>query len=134
MPQGALHEREGIVQDRPGLRLHAVQIEASNKTAAAAGAWTSFGLLPFEDWLAQNHIESVLAYNLLWASAVMVFFILPAYFFVLGRSSEPFSRTWFINPADRARYLVIAKRLFVWFISAGVVGSLWSLVLLLMTN
>lgn len=113
---------------------HAMQIEASNKTAAAAGAWTSFGLLPFEDWLAQNHIDSGLAYNLLWASAAIVFFILPAYFFVLGRSSGPFSRTWFIDSADRARYVVVAKSLFVWFISASIVGSLWSSVLLLLTK
>lgn len=111
-----------------------MQIEASNKTAAVAGAWTSFGLVPFEGWIAQNHIDSGLAYNLLWASAAIVFFILPIYFFVFGRSSEPFGRTWFIKPADRARYVVVAKRMFVWFISAGIVGSLWSSVLSLRTK
>ncbi|WP_143012441.1 hypothetical protein [Variovorax sp. EL159] len=103
-----------------------MQIEASIKTAAVAGAWASFGLVPFEGWMAQHPIDSALAHNLLWLSAALMFFILPAYFFVFGRGSEPFGRTWFIDPAERARYAVIAKRMFAWFISAGIVGSLWS--------
>jgi len=113
---------------------HTMQIEASNRTAAAAGAWTSFGLVPFEGWMTQDHIDSGLAHNLLWASAAIVFFVLPAYFFVFGHGSEPFSRTWFMDPAERARYAVIGKRMFAWFISAGIVGLLWSSVLSLVAK
>ncbi|MGQ3055391.1 MAG: hypothetical protein ACT6S0_26685 [Roseateles sp.] len=111
-----------------------MQIEASNRTAAVAGAWASFGLVPFERWMTQHHIDSVLAHNLLWASAATVFFILPLYFLVLGHGSEPFRRAWFIDPADSARYAVTAKRMLAWFVSAGIVGSLWSSALSLLAK
>src|SRR5437870_7166749 len=104
-------------------------IKATQCTAAIAGAWAAFGLVPFEMWMHRHSGGSQLSNNLLWLSAAVVFFLLPGYFLVLGSDNEPFSRTWFLDPEERARYAVITKRVFVWFVSAGAIGSLWSLLL-----
>ncbi|MBS0176218.1 MAG: hypothetical protein JSR64_19475 [Nitrospira sp.] len=105
-------------------------IEASQKSAALAGAWASFGLVPTESWLdLHKNTMPVASSNVLWLIAALVFFLVPGYMFVIGSSSAPFSRLWFLEPEERARYAVVAKRMFVWFVSAGATGVLWSLVL-----
>jgi len=72
---------------------------------------------------------SVLSTNLLWVAGAVVFFFVPAYLFVVGRDNGPFSRLWFLNSEERARYAVIFKRMFIWFVSAGATGLACSLVL-----
>jgi len=103
-------------------------VEATSKSAAVAGAWSAFGLIPFDAWLEHHKSISVLSYNLLFLLAALVFFFLPAYFLVIGKGNEPFSRTWFMNREERARYWVIVRRMFVWFLSAGAFGAVWSLI------
>ena len=106
-----------------------MRFEPSNRSAAAAGAWSALGLVPFEAWMDRLGRISTLEHNLLWGGAVVVFFLGPAYFLVLGHGSEPFARTWFLDAGERARYAVVAKRMVTWFVSAAVVGICWSLIL-----
>jgi hypothetical protein len=111
-----------------------MHIEASHKSAAIAGAWTVFGLVPFEMWMDHHKTPSVLANNVLWLAATAVFFFVPCYLLVLGHGNEPFSRTWFLDPEERARYGVIVKRVLIWFVSAGAVGVVWSAVLSILVS
>ena len=104
-------------------------VRATQVTAAIAGAWAVFGLVPFEMWMEHHKSGSVLLSNLLWLLALLVFFLVPAYYFVLGQATEAFDRLWFKDPEERARYAVLVKRMLIWFVTAGVVGSLWSLLL-----
>ena len=103
-----------------------MSITASRKTAAIAGAWAVFGLLPFDSWMEHHKASSVLLHNSLWLAALAVFLFVPAYVFVLGRGNAPFSRTWFLDRAERARYGVIVGRMLVWFASAAAFGLIWS--------
>ena len=79
-------------------------------------------------WMDKHGPSSTLASNTLWLLAAAVFLFIPVYFLVFGRH-EPFQPNWFMNKEERARYGVIAKRMFVWFVSAGAVGVAWSGVL-----
>ena len=83
------------------------------------------GFIPFDMWMERHGPSSVLASNTLWLLAAAVFLFIPVYFLVFGRH-EPFQRDWFMNKEERARYGVITKRMFVWFVSAGAVGIVWS--------
>jgi hypothetical protein len=102
--------------------------QASQRTAAVAGAWTVFGLVPFESWIDSHKISSVLSSNFLWLAALAVFLVVPGYFFVVGRGNERFGRTWFLDAEGRAKYGAVGKRMFVWFGSAGAAGTVWSLI------
>ena len=106
-----------------------MRIEASERSAAFAGAWTVFGIIPFEIWMNQHKAASVLEHNLLWLATAVVFFFVPVYFLVIGAGNAAFSRTWFLDQAERARYGVIARRMLIWFVSAAIVGVVWSAVL-----
>src|SRR5580700_11098682 len=102
--------------------------EATNKTASLAGAWSAFGFVPLELWM--NHRAlSALEQNLYWLCGFVVFLIVPTIYFVVGRNNAPTSRTWFFDPGQRAQRLIIAKRRFCWLVSAGLVGSIWSILL-----
>ncbi len=103
-----------------------MSIMVSRKTAASAVAWAVFGLLPFDSWMEHHKASSVLLHNFLWLAALPVVLFVPVYFFVLGRGNAPFSRTWFLDRAGRARYGVIVGRMLVWFASAVVFGLIWS--------
>src|ERR1035437_1294754 len=106
-----------------------MKIKATSSTAVIAGVWTVFGLVPFEAWMDHHLAQSAMSNNLLWLLAFVTFLGLPGYFLVIGSDNEAFSRTWFLDTEERARYGVIAKRMFIWFVSAGAFGSLWSLLL-----
>ena len=103
-------------------------IVPTHKTAMLAGAWCTFGFVPFETWMNHQHM-SVLENNLSWLCAALVFLFVPSVYLVIGRDNEPFSRTWFMNPEERARYWVIVKRMLFWFLGASVFGVLWSALL-----
>ena len=108
--------------------------KASEVSAAIAGAWAVFGLIPFEMWMEHHKTGSVFWNNLLWLTAITVFVLVPGYFFVLGKENQPpFRRTWFLDREERARYGVIAKRMLIWFLSACGVSAVWSVILRLMT-
>jgi hypothetical protein len=102
--------------------------EPTNKTASLAGAWSAFGFVPLE-LLINHRALSVLEQNLYWLCGFIVFLIVPMIYFVVGRNNAPTSRTWFLDPGQRAQRLIIAKRGFCWLVSAGLVGSIWSLIL-----
>lgn len=102
-----------------------MNFQPTQKTAALAGAWTVLGFIPFEMWMERHGPFSVWASNTLWLMAAAVLFFIPVYFLVFGRH-EPFQPNWFANKDERARYGVIFKRMFVWFVSAGAVGVVWS--------
>ena len=105
-----------------------MNLNPSHKTAALAGAWSAFCLSPFEMWMESHGPFTVGTSNMLWALALAVFFVLPAYFFVLGKH-DFFQPNWFMNPDERARYGAIARRMGVWLVSTGVIGAVWSGVL-----
>ena len=109
-------------------------IKASEKSAALAGAWTSSGMVPLEGWLDHQHAMSSLESNLLWLFGAAVFFLIPVYIFVIGLGTGRFSLDWFLNSEERARYWVVARRMFVWFVSAGAVGAVWSITIGLITS
>ena len=101
-----------------------MDIEATNRTAAIAGIWSSMGLVPFDAWIEQAKFGSVLTYNLTWLLGSAAFFFLPVFFLVIGRNTGAFGRTWILDPKERAEYWIVVKRMFVWFVSAGVAGGL----------
>ena len=68
-------------------------------------------------------------HNVLWLFALALLLLVPGYYLVLGRDTEPFGRTWFLDSDERARYRVVFYRLLVWLLSAGVIGLFWSSVL-----
>lgn len=84
------------------------------------------GLVPFEAWIEQAKFGSVLTYNLMWFLGTAVFFFLPVFFLVIGRNAGAFGRTWILDPKERAEYWTVVRRMFVWFVSAGVAGVLVS--------
>ncbi len=102
-------------------------IEATNRTAAMAGVWCSIGIVPFEVWSDHTKFTSILAYNFVWLLAFLVFLVVPLIYFVIGRSTGPFGPTWMLDPGERARYRVCAKRMVVWFASAAGAGILISI-------
>jgi hypothetical protein len=105
-----------------------MHVEATPKSAAIAGAWASFGLVPFDAWLEHHKTMSVFTHNLIFLIVAAVFFFVPVYFLVIGQGNEPFTRTWFMNQEERARYGVIGRRMLVWFLTAGAFGMVWSLI------
>ncbi len=70
---------------------------------------------------------SSFSHDMLWLLALTAFFFLPVYFMVLGHGVKPFRRNWISDPAERARYGVIAKRMLIWFITAAAIVAAWSL-------
>jgi len=103
-----------------------MEFEATNRTAAIAGIWSSTGLLPFEARIKHAKITSGLAYDLMWLAGAAVFFFLAAFFLVIGRNTGAFSRTWIFDPTERAEYWIVVQRMLVWFFSAGASGLLIS--------
>jgi len=104
-----------------------MELRASNLSAALTGMWSALTLVPFDAWMEHPRSSSVLSNNLLWLAGMAVFFLVPAYYFVIGSDSGPFTRFWFTDPEQRKRYAIVAKRMLVWFLSAAVTGTLWSL-------
>jgi hypothetical protein len=104
-------------------------IEPSHRTAAAGGAWSALGFVPFNYWLTHNHMTSVVIQNLLWLFIASVFLFAPFFYLVLGRNARAFKRTWVLDSEERTRYAVVAKRMFVWFVSAATTGTALSLLL-----
>jgi hypothetical protein len=105
-----------------------MHLAASNATAALAGAWSALGFGLFEAWMEHHSPSSASATNLLWFVALAVFLFLPGYLFVIGTGNAPFGRRWFLDTEERARYAVVAKRMLVWFLAAGVVMTILSFV------
>lgn len=102
-----------------------MEMAPSQKTAALAGVWCVFGIVPFEHWVEQQHM-STLGQSIAWLVAAAIFFFVPFLYFVVGRDNEPFSGSWFLDPEQRARYSVITMRMLCWFFSAAICGSIWS--------
>ena len=107
-----------------------MSVEASQRTAAAVGAWSGFGLVSVQAWLDAHKSMPAFSQDVLWLFMFLVFLGIPGHLFVFGRDAKPFQRDFFSNPDERARQAEVFKRLFVWFVSAGLVGTLWSLALM----
>jgi hypothetical protein len=104
-----------------------VTIEPSSRTATVAGAWSVLGFIPFDAWLASHPNAPASVTTALWAIVAVVFLFVPMFFLVIGRGSAPFGRLWFLDAIERARYGVVARRLLIWFLSAAVSGTVWSM-------
>ncbi|MBB3195072.1 hypothetical protein [Roseateles terrae] len=104
-----------------------MSIQPNQTTAAAAGVWAAVGGMAFEHWHASQTSLSSLSSNLLWGGFMLVFVLLPLFFFVIGRQ-PPFGRDWIRDPAERARYFLGVKRMLVWLVSAGLVAGAWTLI------
>jgi hypothetical protein len=96
-----------------------MQITPTSRTAVFAGIWSSTGLTLFEAWVEQAKFGSVTTYNLTWLTGAALFFFLPTFFLVIGQNTGAFSRSWFLDPAKRAEYWIVVKRMIVWVVSAG---------------
>jgi hypothetical protein len=104
-------------------------IQPSHRTAAIAGAWAALGFVSYDAWDKAHPTTHNFLRSSLFLLMIVVFFLVPFIYFVLGRGSAPFSHTWFLDPVQRARYGVIAKRMFTWFVGALVAGMVWSVLL-----
>lgn len=96
-----------------------MNIQPSNTTAALAGAWTALGLVPLHGWVYQPGVASTLA----WLAVFTVFLFLPFIFLVMGRQRHQFSRTWIGDPAERAEYFKIVRRVLCWLGAAAITGA-----------
>ena len=105
-----------------------MNIQATQTTAAIAGVWSAFGLVPMDAWRTHHQASLGLWYNVLFLGALAVFFFIPFYFLVIGRGSS-FRRTWILEPAERAKYWEYSKRGFVWLVSTAACGALWGTIL-----
>ena len=105
-----------------------VTLEATNRTAALAGVWSALGMLTVGAHLEQDHALSVWQSNLAWASFFFIFLLVPGIYFVVGRHTGQFSPAWIFSFEERPRYLVVVKRLLAWFLSAGAVLAIVTLV------
>lgn len=70
----------------------------------------------------------------MWLLIFLVFFAVPGHFLVFGKRARRLQRDFLSNPEERARQAEVVKRLLVWLVSAGLVGSLWSLLLMTALN
>jgi hypothetical protein len=104
-------------------------IEPSHRSAAIAGAWSALGLVPADAWLQNDKTTSGLLHSLLWLLMLVVFFVVPFYYLVIGSNARKFTRLWFLDSEERGRYGAVAKRGFIWFVSCVLAGTLWSLLL-----
>jgi len=107
-----------------------MNFEASQRTAAGVGVWSGFGLASVQAWLDVHKSMPALSQDVLWLFMFLVFLGVPGHLFVVGRGAKPFRRDFLSNPEERARQAEVIKRLFVWLVSAGLVGTLWSLALM----
>ncbi|MDN4060354.1 hypothetical protein QPK31_19275 [Massilia sp. YIM B02769] len=94
-------------------------ITATSKTAALGGIWSSIGLTLFEAWSEQATFGSVSASNLASLTSAALFLFLPVFFLVIGQNTGALSRSWVLDADARAEYWIVVKRMFVWFVSAG---------------
>jgi len=76
--------------------------------------------------MTHHRFDSALPYNLLALVAGVIFLFVPGFFFVIGLNTGAFSRWWFTDPAERARYAIVVRHMFIWFVSAGVVNVLFA--------
>lgn len=110
-----------------------MSIEPTNRTAALAGAWCAIGSIPYNAWEEHNKLASVTSHNIAFVLFVIVFFLVPGYFLVIGHGTKAFDTTWFLQREERSRYFVVAKRIFSWFFAGGAVMALSSLLISLAT-
>jgi hypothetical protein len=101
-----------------------MRITPTYRTAAIAGMWSATGLGLLDTWTHHANFASVGMSNLVWLSGAALFFLVPVFFLVIGARTASFSRTWFLNPQERAEYWIVVKRMIVWFLSAGATGLL----------
>lgn len=91
-----------------------MKITPSYASALLAGLWSGLGLLPFQ----RLAVGAGALENVLWFGASVLFFLAPVYFLVIGRAPG-FARGWHLDPAERARYAFIVKRMLTWLAAAA---------------
>jgi hypothetical protein len=106
-------------------------IAPSSRTATVAGVWSAAGFVPFDAWLRSHPAAPALVTSMLWVPMAVFFLIVPGTYLVIGRSGAPFRRLWFMDTQERARRLVVVKRMVIWLLSAAVAGTVWSFLLYL---
>ena len=104
-------------------------VQPTNLTSALAGAWCAIGLIPYSAWEEHNKLASVTSHNVAFAAFAVAFLVIPAYFLVFGHGTKAFDLTWFTKQEERSRYYVMFKRMMSWFLAAGAVMLLSSILL-----
>ncbi len=102
-------------------------LEPTNRSAALAGAISGLGLVVHEVWEKHHPAASVTAHNFAFLIFAVACLALPCYFLVFGQGTRSFNPAWLREPSERARYLVVVKRMLCWFLAAGATLSLTSL-------
>ncbi|MES2901167.1 MAG: hypothetical protein V4723_15665 [Pseudomonadota bacterium] len=97
-----------------------MDIKPSNKTAAIAGMWSAIGLVPLNGWVYTAGTATTLA----WLAVFTVFLFVPFIYLVLGKNRHKFSRTWIGDPAERAEYFLIVKRILSWLGAAALTAAI----------
>lgn len=111
-----------------------MKIVRTTKTAALAGIWTMFGLVPFNAWVeARIGTEGALPY-VLWALALAVFLFVPGFVLVLGMDAESRNPFWYRDPVERARQMEVFKRLLAWFLGAALMLVVWKVLFMTVLN
>ena len=103
-------------------------MEATNRTATIAGIWSAAGLVPFDPWIEKAKFGSVFVHDLAWLSGAFTFFLLPVCLFVIGQDAVKLSLSWIFNPKERADFWIVVKRMFAWFIGAGMTFGVFAAV------
>jgi hypothetical protein len=97
-----------------------MKITPSYASALLAGLWSGLGVLPLTRASGGATLDTVL-----WVLMLMVFFFAPMYFLVFGRG-ESFGPDWIHDPAGRARYFAMLKRLAIYAAAAAAMaGVVW---------
>jgi hypothetical protein len=91
----------------------------NTRTAALAGLWTSLAVFPLFV-MAGDEPAGLMT----WLVVTAVFIFLPAIYFVVGSDGRRFGRDWINDPAERARYFALVKRVLAWAAMAVVAGML----------
>jgi len=65
--------------------------------------------------------------NLAWAAFCGIFLFVPGLYLVIGRNTGAFSPSWILSSEERPRFKIAAMRMLAWFVSAGGVLALVSL-------
>ncbi|WP_148661653.1 hypothetical protein [Roseateles chitosanitabidus] len=100
-----------------------MKFQPSLKTAAVAGAWFGLWISLSGSWMDARPGLSELQSNLLHLASALFFFLLPAYFLVIGRS-RPLKSEGVFSAKESSRQMVVAKRMLVCFLSGAVVTGI----------
>ena len=101
---------------------------ASNRSAAVAGLWSGIGLSLPASWIAATGLQARFSENTLSVLVGVLFFLLPVLLLVIGRREGSIGVLWFLDPEQRKLQASVVKRMLLWFLCAGSMMAVASLV------